>query len=161
MTSGTDLDCVDSVLDLQVSMILNETLRLFPPSPQWHRSIVYDVTLDGLQLPKDMLVYLPRLALHHDPDLWGDDFMKFKPERFANGVAKAAKHHLAFMPFSFGPRFCVGSTFAMQEAKVVLAMLLQQFRFHLSPRYRHTPKVAFVTIKPQYGMPLVVEKVHG
>ena len=140
-------------------MIVNESLRLFPPVTAMHRSIVRDVTIDGLHLPKDTIVFVPRIALHHDPDLWGDDFMKFKPERFANGLAHASKHQLAFMPFSFGPRNCVGNNFAVQEAKVVLAMLLQQFHFRLSPRYRHSPKVIYVTLKPQYGMPIILEKV--
>ena len=148
-------------LALQLTMIVNESLRLFPPVTHMNRSIVRDVTIGGLHFPKDAVVFVPTIALHHDPDLWGDDFIKFKPERFADGVAHAAKHQLAFMPFSFGPRNCVGSNFAQQEAKVVLAMLLQQFHFRLSPHYRHSPKVAYITLKPQYGMPLILEKVHN
>lgn len=145
---------------MQLAMIVNECLRLFPPVTSTTRSIVQDVTIDGLHLPKDTVVFMPRLAVHNDPDLWGDDFMKYKPERFANGAANAAKHQLAFMPFSTGPRNCVGNNFSMQEAKVVLAMLLQQFHIRLSPRYRHSPKVTYVTLQPQYGMPLILEKVH-
>lgn len=147
-------------LALQLTMIVNESLRLFPPISRMHRSIIHDVTIDGLHLPKDTVMFLPIIALHHDPDLWGDDFMKFKPERFADGVANAAKHQLAFMPFSLGARVCVGSNLALQEAKVVLAMLLQRFHFRLSPHYRHSPKVVFVTLTPQYGMPLIMEKVQ-
>jgi cytochrome P450 len=152
----------DTIGKLKVlTMIVNESLRLFPPFIHMYRSIVRDVTIDGLHLPKDVVVFAPRIALQNDPDLWGDDFMKFKPERFADGVAHAAKHQLAFMPFSFGPRNCVGSNFALQEAKVVLAMLLQQFHFRLSPRYRHSPKVTYIALKPQYGMPLILEKVQN
>ena len=102
---------------------------------------------------QNMVVFVPRISLHHDPDLWGDDFMKFKPERFANGVAHATKHRLAFMPFSIGPRTCVGSNFPLQETKVVLAML-QQFHFRMSPRYRRyrrSPKLTYLTLNPQYG----------
>jgi cytochrome P450 len=144
---------------LQLTMILHESLRLFPPVPLNRRFITRDVKLGDLELPKDLGLWLPVVALHHDPDLWGDNYMKFQPERFSEGTAKVGQHQMALLPFSFGPRTCVGHTFAMQEAKVIMAMLLRQFRFRLSPQYRHTPKIGILTLAPQHGMPLVIEKV--
>lgn len=149
------------MVNLQLTMILNESSRLFPPVPAISRSIARDVKLGGLDLPKGCGVVLPIVVLQHDPSLWGDDCMKFKPERFAQGIANAGNHQLALMPFSFGPRICVGHVFAMQEAKVVMATLLRQLRFRLSPQYRHAPTMALGSLQPQHGMPLVVEKVNS
>ena len=149
------------MVNLQLTMIFNESSRLFPPAPALERSIAHDVKLGDLDLPKGVGVQLPLIVLQHDPSLWGDDYMKFKPERFAQGIAKAGNHQLALMPFSFGQRICVGQVFAMQEVKVVMATLLRQLRFRLSPQYRHAPALAFASLQPQHGMPLVVEKVSS
>lgn len=148
---------------LQLTMILNESLRLFPPVPLLVRTTARDhVKLGELDLPKGVGLYMPLVAIHHDPELWGEDFMKFKPERFAQGVGKAGKHHsaAALLAFSFGPRNCVGQAFAMQEAKVVMAMFLRQFQFRLSPSYRHAPRMTFITLPPWHGVPLVIEKAN-
>ncbi|CAN5951661.1 unnamed protein product [Sphagnum jensenii] len=108
-----------------LDMILNETLRLFSIVPVQNRQTLMDVHLGELHIPKGLALYFPRLAIHHDPTLWGEDVHEFKPERFVDGIAKATKHPLALMPFSFGPRFCVGQGFALDEAKSILVVILQ------------------------------------
>ncbi len=139
-------------------MILNEALRLFPPALDQVREVAMDVKLGDLDIPKGSTLYFPRLFIHHDPELWGTNVHEFKPERFANGVAKATKHPLAFMPFSFGPRFCVGQRFAMEEAKSILVVILRRFRFQLSSNYRHAPCFRG-TLKPKYGVLVMLESL--
>jgi cytokinin trans-hydroxylase len=139
-------------------MILNEALRLFPPVVDQAREVLMDVKLGDLDIPKGSTLYFPRLSIHHDPELWGTNVHEFKPERFANGVAKATQHPLAFMPFSFGSRFCVGQGFAMEEAKSILVVILRRFRFQLSPNYRHAP-YPWGTLKPKYGVPVMLESL--
>ncbi|CAK9259837.1 unnamed protein product [Sphagnum jensenii] len=141
-----------------LTMILNEALRLFPPIVDQVREVVMDVKLGDLDIPKGSTLYFPRLSIHHDPELWGTNVHEFKPERFANGVAKATKHPLAFMPFSFGPRFCVGQGFAMEEAKSILVVILRRFRFQLSSNYRHAPCFRG-TLKPKYGVLVMLESL--
>ncbi|KAH8939971.1 hypothetical protein BDL97_15G064500 [Sphagnum fallax] len=149
-----DANMLDKLKTL--TMILNETLRLFSPFSNLTREAAMDIKLGDLQIPKGLNLYIPRLAIHHDLELWGADVHEFKPERFVDGIAKASKNPLAFMPFSFGPRFCVGQGFALEEAKLVLVVILQRFRFHLSPNYRHAPYDK-VTVKPKYGVPMILE----
>ncbi|KAH9530375.1 hypothetical protein CY35_U001800 [Sphagnum magellanicum] len=141
-----------------LTMILNEALRLFPPVVDQTKEVVMDVKLGDLDIPKGSTLYFPRLSIHHDPELWGTDVHEFKPERFVNGVAKATKHPLAFMPFSFGPRFCVGQRFAMEEAKSILVVILRRFRFQLSSNYRHAPCFRG-TLKPKYGVSVMLESL--
>eukprot|EP00249_Psilotum_nudum_P033305 c5011_g1_i1 orf=336-2060(+) len=141
-----------------MGMILNESLRLYPPTGVTVRQTSRDAKLGDLFIPKGMVLWIPMVALHHDPQLWGSDAHEFRPERFANGVAGATNRNLSFIPFGHGPRSCLGSSFAIMEAKVVLAMILSKFRCRLSPNYNHAP-VSLLTLKPLHGMPIILEKL--
>ncbi|KAI5059628.1 hypothetical protein GOP47_0025947 [Adiantum capillus-veneris] len=146
-----------------LEMILLETLRLYTPVPQLiSRTKAADCST-GAQEAVDKQASMPpgvRLTIlcgvvHRDKELWGDDADEFHPERFANGIARACKGMHGFMAFGFGPHICIGQTFAMLEAKLVLASVLQRFCFRLSPTYQHAPYLR-ATLTPQHGMPLLI-----
>ncbi len=105
-------------------MILIETFGLFPPVLKQNRQVSMDMTMGDLYIPKGTNIYFPGLAIHHDLELWGTDVHEFKPKQFADGIAKASKHPLAFFFLSFGPRFCVGQAFVLNEVKFVLVTIL-------------------------------------
>ncbi|XVF56594.1 hypothetical protein PTKIN_Ptkin06aG0133500 [Pterospermum kingtungense] len=142
-----------------MTMILNETLRLYPPPNTLVRKVENEVQLGNLILPADLHLVVPVMALHHDPRLWGDDVNLFKPERFADGIANATKHNAAaFIPFGLGPRSCVGMTFALTEAKTVLSMILQRYSISLSPTYAHSPFILLL-LQPQHGIQVMLHSI--
>ncbi|XP_021824405.1 cytochrome P450 CYP749A22-like [Prunus avium] len=142
-----------------MSMIINESLRLYPPVVSVERKVRREVKLGKLIVPANVELIIPILAIHHEPEFWGEDVQLFKPERFAEGVAKATNNNIAaFLPFGMGPRTCVGFNFAITEAKIALSMILQRYTFTLSPAYVHSP-YEYLTVRPQHGVQVVLHSL--
>ncbi|KAG1330097.1 cytochrome P450 734A6 [Cocos nucifera] len=137
-----------------LGMILNETLRLYPPAVATIRRAKTDVELGGYRIPRGTELLIPIMAVHHDAQLWGKDAAQFNPARFAEGPASAARHRTAFIPFGLGARMCIGQNLALLEAKLTVAIILQRFAVHLSPSYVHAPTVLML-LYPQYGAPIL------
>ncbi|OVA04879.1 Cytochrome P450 [Macleaya cordata] len=139
-----------------MNMIINESLRLYPPVLSIVRTVSREVRLGKLNLQANIELIISTIAIHHDPEIWGEDVHIFKPERFSEGVAKATNNNtVAFLPFGLGPRTCVGLNFAMTEAKIALAMILQRYHFTLSPTYVHSPTKR-LTSCPQHGLQIML-----
>jgi len=107
--------------------ILLESLRLWPTAPAFSLYPYADEVIGGrYPLPANTFVTVLSLMLHRDPAAWGDDPEAFDPDRFSSD-AEAARPDWAYKPFGSGQRACIGRQFAMQEAILVLAMILQRF----------------------------------
>ncbi|KAL1551305.1 cytochrome P450 734A1-like protein [Salvia divinorum] len=143
-----------------LGMIINESVRLYPPVVAMIRRAKEDVFLGGIRIPKDTEILIPTIAVHHDSTLWGDDVRDFNPGRFAEGVSQAVEHPMAYLPFGSGARRCIGQNLAILEAKLVFAMILQRFSLELAPKYRHTPSIVTL-LHPQHGAPIVFTKLSN
>ena len=128
---GGDRDCDVTVEHLKelpyLDMVVKEVLRLYPPGSFIGRELVEDLEIDGWTVPagEDINVFI--YNIHRHPDIWEDPH-EFLPERFESGARLQSKRSAyAYIPFSAGPRNCIGQRFAMQEQKVILAKLFRRF----------------------------------
>ncbi|KAK7822129.1 cytochrome p450 cyp749a22 [Quercus suber] len=142
-----------------MGMIINESLRLYPPILSIVRKVERKTRLGKLTLPAELVLIISNIAVHHDPQVWGEDVHLFKPERFSEGVSKATNNNIAaFLPFGMGPRNCVGFNFATTETKIALSMILQRYAFTLSPAYVHSP-FQLLTLRPQHGLQVLLHSL--
>ncbi|XWS26948.1 hypothetical protein CRYUN_Cryun26dG0074100 [Craigia yunnanensis] len=152
-----DIPTKDDVVKLKtLTMILNESLRLYPPTIATIRRAKTDAELGGYMIPRGTELLIPILAVHHDQAIWGNDVNEFNPARFSEGVARAAKHPVGFIPFGLGVRTCIGQNLAILQAKLALSIILQRFSFMLAPTYQHAPTVLML-LYPQYGAPIIFQ----
>lgn len=128
---GGDIDAAPTAAQLRrlryVPQVLMETLRLYPPASMFARRARAPTVLGGawpITPEDDVRVLLP--LVHRDPTVWGPDPEHFDPSRF-DPSAEAARPPAAWMPFGTGQRACLGRNFAMQEATLALAKILQRF----------------------------------
>ncbi|MEO0503878.1 MAG: cytochrome P450, partial [Pseudomonadota bacterium] len=135
-----------------VRAIIDEALRLYPPAGMVSRTAMADDVLGDTEIRKGDTVMIPIYALHRSHLLW-DDPDAFVPDRF---LERSAIQRFAYLPFGDGPRICIGASFALQEAVLVLATLLSRFRFEAVPGYTPDP-VMILTLRPEGGVWLTAE----
>ncbi|CAK9154561.1 unnamed protein product [Ilex paraguariensis] len=143
---------------MQLKMVIQEVLRLYPGVAFVSREALQEVKLGKLRIPKGVNIWIWLLALHQDPKLWGPDADKFNPGRFANGISGACTYPHAYAPFGVGARICPGQSLAMLEMKVILALMLPNFSFSLSPNYCHAPHFGLL-LEPKHGVHLLIRKI--
>ncbi|XP_043717055.1 cytochrome P450 714A1-like [Telopea speciosissima] len=141
-----------------VEMVIQETLRLYPPGAFISRETLKDTKLGDLIVPKGIRLWTLIPTLHRDPDVWGPDANEFNPSRFENGISEACKYPQTYVPFGAGPRLCLGRNFALAELKVLLSLMVSKFSFSISPKYQHCPKFVMI-VEPKYGVDLIVKKI--
>ncbi|GLT58294.1 hypothetical protein SLA2020_311970 [Shorea laevis] len=149
----------DSVSRLKtVTMVIQESLRLYTPAAFVAREALEDVRIGNIVVPKGTCIWTLIPTLHRDPEIWGTDANEFNPDRFSNGISKACKIPQAYVPFGLGPRLCLGKNFAMVQLKVVLSLIVSRFTFSLSPVYRHSPTYRML-VEPEHGVHIRMQKI--
>ncbi|HEX9463306.1 MAG TPA: cytochrome P450 [Alphaproteobacteria bacterium] len=134
-------------------MVIEESLRLYPPAHAMSREAVDDDEIMGHRVPAGTSVLILPWLLHRHEKLW-DNPRVFDPERMAPERA-AERPRYAYLPFGGGPRICIGASFAMQEALLVLATIAQRFVLRLAPGAVVEP-VGLITLKPAHGLAMTV-----
>lgn len=148
---GLDARSLDALV--LTKQVVKETMRLYPPAPVMTRITLAPMRLDDAELPAGTTIVIPIYALHRHEKLWESpgtfDPVRFTPER----EAKYARAQ--FMPFGFGPRICIGMSFAMIEATLLLATFVRAAQFGWDGAHLPEP-VSRITLRPRGGMPLIV-----
>jgi cytochrome P450/NADPH-cytochrome P450 reductase len=130
-----------------VRQVLDESLRMWPTAPMFTRTPLQDTVVGGrYAFPQGTGLSILVPMLHRDRSVWGPDAEEFNPERFRPERFRAVPPN-AYRPFGTGLRACIGRQFALQEATLVLGLLLQRFEFIDHRDYQlHT--IATLTVKP-------------
>jgi cytochrome P450 len=131
-------------------MVLEESMRLYPPAWTILRKVVQDTGMDGYSFKKDTRLILDIYMLHRHPDYWENPTV-FEPARF-EPEQKKQRHKYAYIPFGAGQRMCIGNNFAMMEMKIVLVMLLQNFHISLAKNAPEVVPEPLITLRPKNGI---------
>jgi len=149
--NGDSEGLADRLVDTRA--VLEEANRLYPPIAAISRAANGADELAGLAIKSGTMIVIAPYVLHRHSTLW-DEPNRFDPTRFV-GHARERISRFAYLPFSGGVRTCIGASFAMQEASIVLAKLVQNFRLDLVPGHAVWP-VQRLSLRPRGGLPMIV-----
>ena len=130
--------------------VIKESMRVLPPVPFTIRATVRDATIGPFNVPNGSRVICSHYMTHHLPDIYPEP-ERFQPERWRD----IDPTQYEYMPFSAGPRACIGAMFAIQVLKISLAVMLQKFRFKVVPGAL-IDRVVRITMVPRHGMPMSI-----
>jgi len=136
-------------------MVIEESMRLYPPAHTMARQPIAPDTVLGHRIPAGAEVLIVPWLLHRKPSLW-ERPDRFEPERFSPERA-ASRPRFAYIPFGAGPRICIGAAFAMAEATLILATIAQRYRLRLKPGYPVEPQ-GLITLRPRNGLRMTLER---
>src|SRR5262249_39032337 len=136
-------------------MVVEESMRLYPPVHTMSRQALGPDVVLGHQVPKGADIIISPWLIHRHRKLWSEP-ERFDPERFAPERAQG-RHRFAYLPFGGGQRICIGRGFAMMEAVLILATVAQEWRLELAPGADIEP-VGLITLRPRHGMPMVLRR---
>ncbi|XP_060071024.1 cytochrome P450 4A25-like [Ylistrum balloti] len=137
----------------RLSLFIKEAIRMYSPVPAIARVTTCDMEIDGVKLPVNTEVNIMIHVLHHNEDAWIKPG-EFRPDRFTDN---GGRDPYDYVPFSAGPRNCIGQHFALDEQKVALAKLVQRFRILPDPNHEPVPNKEVVT-RSKNGIFIKLEK---
>jgi len=148
---GGNIPTPEQVEDLPyLEGAIKETMRLFPAGTWTGRLAMQDFELDSHSLPKGTWIVMSPYVTHRIPELFPEPY-QFLPERWLSIHPSAYE----FMPFSAGPRYCIGASLGMMQLKIALAIILQRYTLTLKPG-TVVDCVGLNAIRPKNGLPMFV-----
>lgn len=136
-------------------MVITEALRFYPTVWLVGREAIEPCEVGGYHIPVGTTIYMSQWVLHRDPRYF-DDPESFRPERWADGLARRLPRY-AYFPFGGGPRICIGNSFALMESVLLLATIARRFRLRLAPDARVT-LMPTMTLRPDGGIKMIVSE---
>lgn len=133
-----------------LNAVIKESLRLFPPAPIIGRTAKTDIKVPGDHqiIPAGSSVLLFLYNIHRDEAVF-EQAERFKPERFIEKSTSFLSHPFAFVPFSAGPRSCIGAKLAMTEVAMMLALLMRSFTVTAEKRFEEVGVIPEITLRPE------------
>ncbi len=132
-------------------MVIQESMRLYPPIWIIERRVIEEDIIGGYTLPAGSAVVISPYALHRHPEFW-ERPEEFDPSRFQSPPPAA------YIPFGAGPRFCIGNEFAMLEAHLITVMVMQAFQLRLVPGHPVEP-LPDITLRSKHGMMMTLHEI--
>lgn len=134
-------------------MVIKESMRIYPPAFVFSREAIADTQIGGYDIPAGSVMTIMSRMAHLDPR-WYPEPLRFQPERwtpeFESSLPKGA-----YIPFGGGPRVCIGNSFAMMEAQLMLATIAQNYRLHLTGDAPEPEPL--LTLRPRGGLHMRIE----
>ena len=153
---GGELPSLESLSELTYTrMVVEESLRVFPPAWMFGREAIASDEIGGFGIPPGAILIVCPYVTHRHPEHWSNP-EGFEPERFTPERAKA-RHRYAYFPFGGGPRFCLGASFALMEATLAIAAIAQRYEVNLVPEHRVEPKPT-LSLHPHGGILATIER---
>jgi cytochrome P450 len=138
--------------------VIKESMRLYPPAWSLARTVISEFELRGYRIPAGANVVMSQWIMHRNPTYFPDP-EKFDPDRWLPARSQKLPR-FAYFPFGGGPRQCIGSSFAMMEATLLLATIAQTFRLRSVPGHPVVLVPSF-TLRPKYGMRMSIKSCHS
>ena len=135
--------------------VIEEAMRLYPPAPSMSREAIGPDDLAGKRIKKGTLVMIVQWVLHRHRLLWEKPDC-FDPRRFLPG-ARENVDRFAYLPFGAGPRVCIGASFSLLEAVIILAHIMRSFSFELKKNHAVMP-LQRITLRPKGGLPMILRR---
>ena len=143
---------------VETRAVIEEAMRLYPPVASLSREAIGPDDLCGRRIRRGALIIISPWVLHRHETLWREPGL-FDPGRFLPGRRETIDR-FAYLPFGVGPRVCIGASFSLQEAVIVLAHIMRRFELTPVPGFTVTP-VQRITLKPKDGLRLVMRPRGG
>jgi cytochrome P450 len=134
--------------------VIKESMRLYPPAWSLARTVISDFELRGYRMPAGANLVMSQWIVHRNPTYFPDP-ERFNPDRWLAERSQKLPR-FAYFPFGGGPRQCIGASFAMMEATLLLATIAQRFRLRTQPDHPVVPIPSF-TLRPKYGIRMALE----
>ena len=150
----------DDVAEMKyLNQVMQETLRLYSIIPQITRYSAVEVEIPetNVTIPKGANILIPLTVINRDPSIWGDDAAKFRPERFADKGMDFTAPKLAFYPFGYSTRVCIGNTLAQIESAIFICKLLRKYRIEEDPGF--SPQIiSGISLTTANGIHVILKK---
>lgn len=154
----------DDVLTLQnlnklhyLELVIKESLRLYPSVPYFARKLTEETTINDFTLPKDLNLVISPYLMGRDPNIFPDP-LAFNPERFDIETTNEVVNPYAYVPFSAGPRNCIGQKFALYEMKSILCKIVRSFELSVSKENENPLVFCDLVLKTENGIVLNIKK---